>query len=62
MTLQRLEKAELVVSFRSDPRPERGGKARRYVRVLPKGVRMVRETRAAFEQMWADVDMAGELS
>lgn len=52
VTLQRLENKGLVSSQLGDPLPERGGKARRYVRVEPAGVRAVREARSALESMW----------
>lgn len=56
MTLQRLEKKGLVATFLGEPRPERGGKARRHVRVEPEGVVAVHEARTALERMWSDVD------
>lgn len=52
LTLRRLEEAGLIDSHLGDPLPERGGKARRYVRVRPEGVRLVRETRSGLERMW----------
>lgn len=52
LTLKRLEEAGLVSSEMGDPLPERGGKARRYVRVLPEGLRLVRETQSGLQRMW----------
>ncbi|HVS13238.1 MAG TPA: helix-turn-helix transcriptional regulator [Thermoanaerobaculia bacterium] len=51
-TLQRLEQKGLVSTWLGDPRPERGGKARRQVRVEPAGVEAVRATRAALRRLW----------
>lgn len=56
VALQRLERKGLVTSALGAPLPERGGKARRYVRVEPAGVAAVREMRRSLEGMWADLD------
>jgi DNA-binding PadR family transcriptional regulator len=55
-TLQRLEAKGLATTALGDPRPERGGKARRLVSVTPAGRTAVHESRAALERMWADLD------
>lgn len=52
VTLQRLENKGLASSRLGDPLPERGGKARRYVRVEPAGLQAVREARSALQSMW----------
>ncbi len=52
VTLQRLEKKGLVSTRLGDPLPERGGKARRYVRLEPVGLWAVRESRSALRSMW----------
>jgi len=56
VTLRRLEKRGLVTSWMSEPTGERGGKARRCVRVEPEGVDLLRESRRAMERMWDDLD------
>jgi PadR family transcriptional regulator PadR len=56
VTLRRLEKRGLVTSWMSDPTGERGGKARRCVRVEPKGLEILRESRRAMARMWDDLD------
>jgi PadR family transcriptional regulator PadR len=56
-TLDRLEAKGFVSSFFSDPRPERGGRARRYFRVEPRGVKALARTREAFVSMWDGVDL-----
>lgn len=55
-TLQRLEQKGLVSTFLGDPRPERGGKARRLVDVRPEGVEAVQGTRAAMRSMWGGLE------
>ena len=56
VTLRRLEKRGLVISWMSEPTGERGGKARRCVRVEPEGVELVRESRRTMERMWDDLE------
>ena len=58
VTLVRLEKRGLVTSWMGEPTGERGGKARRCVRIEPKGVEALRESRQAMERMWGDLDPA----
>ena len=56
VTLRRLEQKGLLASRMSDPTPERGGKARRCVRVTRTGLESLRETRQAMDQMWKGLD------
>jgi len=56
VTLRRLEKRGLVTSWMGEPTGERGGKARRCVRVEREGVALLRESRRAMESMWDDLD------
>jgi DNA-binding PadR family transcriptional regulator len=58
ITLRRLEEKGLVSSWMSDPTPERGGKARRYVKLEAEGARALREARQATERMWRGLDPA----
>ena len=58
VTLRRLEKRGLVTSWMSEPTGERGGKARRCVRVEDEGIELLRESRQAMNSMWADLDPA----
>ena len=63
VTLRRLERKGLVSSWMSEPTPERGGKPRRLVKVEAVGIRLLRESRKAMEEMWEGLDPAlGELS
>ena len=59
-TLRRLESKGLIATWLGDPRPERGGKARRHVRVTGEGAQAVHESRTALERMWDDVDTRPE--
>lgn len=56
VTLRRLEKRGLVTSWMGEPTGERGGKARRCVKVEPEGLELLRESREAMERMWEDLD------
>lgn len=62
VTLQRLEQKGLVTTWLGEPRPERGGKARRHVRVEAPGALAVHESRAALERMWRGLDTSVEAS
>lgn len=56
VALRRLEQRGLIESWMSEPTPERGGKAKRCVKVTPAGVRAVREAREAMDRMWEGLD------
>jgi DNA-binding PadR family transcriptional regulator len=56
ITLRRLEQKGLLASWMSDPMPERGGKARRCVKVTRAGLEMLRESRQVIDQMWKGLD------
>ena len=58
VTLRRLEEKGFVSSWMSDPTPERGGKGRRYVKLLAEGARALRDARQATERMWRGLDPA----
>ena len=53
--LDRLERNRLVASKVGEPTPERGGRAKRFFRVTPAGIRAVKETRRALVALWTDV-------
>jgi DNA-binding PadR family transcriptional regulator len=60
-TLQRLEAKDLVATRLGEARPERGGKPRRLVRVLPAGLASVRATTGAIQAMVGEMgDLIGE--
>lgn len=56
VTLRRLEQKGLLSSAMSDPTPERGGKARRCVKVTPAGLESLRQSRLALDRMWKGLD------
>ena len=51
--LDRLEANGLVSSTLGDPTPARGGRAKRFFRVTPAGLKAVRQTRRALTRLWA---------
>lgn len=56
-TLDRLETKGYVSSWFGDPAPERGGRAKRYFRVDPLGMRALRQTERALKAMWEGIDL-----
>jgi PadR family transcriptional regulator PadR len=55
VTLMRLEEKGYARSWKGEPTPERGGKARRYFEVSPEGVEELESRRAVRERMWSGV-------
>ena len=55
VTIRRLEKKGLISSWLGDPTPERGGKARRYIKLEPEGLEALRASRVAIDEMWRGV-------
>ena len=53
--LDRLEANGLVASSVGSPTPERGGRAKKYFRVTPSGMKAVRQAKRAFTRLWSDV-------
>jgi PadR family transcriptional regulator, regulatory protein PadR len=53
--LDRLEGNGLVSSSIGDPTPERGGRAKRFFRVTPAGVRAVRQTQRVLTSLWTGI-------
>ena len=58
ITLRRLEEKGFLSSWLGEPIPERGGKARRYVKLEPAGARALRDARSAADRMWRGLDPA----
>jgi DNA-binding PadR family transcriptional regulator len=50
--LDRLEQKELVSSALGDQTPARGGRAKRYYRVSPKGIREAKTAKKALISLW----------
>jgi PadR family transcriptional regulator PadR len=51
-TLDRLERKELLASKLGAGTPVRAGRARRYYRLLPAGVRALNDARATVDNIW----------
>lgn len=56
ITLRRLEQKGLLSSWMSAPTTERGGKARRCVKVTRAGATLLRDSRQAIDRMWQGLD------
>ena len=56
VTLDRLEDKGLVRSRLRDPRANRGGRPRRYIKVTAAGVRALRASRAALLDLWRGLE------
>lgn len=56
VTLDRLEQKGFLSSRLGDPTPSRGGRAKRYLRVTPAGLRALRASRATLERLWQGLD------
>jgi len=56
-TLERLEEKGFVSSRTGDPTPERGGRAKRFFRAEPLGLKALRRTRDALDVMWEGLDL-----
>ena len=61
--LERLEGKGFVSSSLGEPTPERGGRAKRYFRASPRGLRALKMTRSALTNLWKDIPLlkGGEL-
>jgi DNA-binding PadR family transcriptional regulator len=59
-TLDRLESKRLLHSWFADPTPQRGGRSKRYFKLLPAGVEALAESKAALDRMWQGVRLKGE--
>jgi DNA-binding PadR family transcriptional regulator len=62
VTLVRLEKKGYVLSRREGSTPVRGGKAKRYFRLTPKGIEALKDARATLEKMWRTVSRLSEFN
>jgi DNA-binding PadR family transcriptional regulator len=56
VTLRRLEQKGLLSSWMGEATAERGGKARRYVKVTRDGLASLRAARKALDSMWRGLD------
>ena len=58
-TLDRLEEKGYVASRFGDPTPERGGRAKRYFTVTPRGVHAVARAQRAFQRLMKGLVLPG---
>jgi DNA-binding PadR family transcriptional regulator len=58
-TLDRLESKGYLRSWFADPTAVRGGRSRRYFRVLPEGIDALERARKMFENMWCGLRLKG---
>jgi DNA-binding PadR family transcriptional regulator len=58
--LDRLERNRLVASRIGSPTPERGGRAKRFFTVTPRGLAAARDTQSAFEALWRNLPQLKE--
>jgi PadR family transcriptional regulator PadR len=61
-TLDRLEAKGFIHSWFADPTPQRGGRSKRYFRVLPAGIQALTESKNALDSMWRGIRLKGESS
>ena len=56
VALKRLEQKGLVVSRLGDSTPERGGRAKRFFKLKPSGLKALRDSREMFLSLWRDYE------
>src|SRR6476646_9328666 len=56
VALKRLEQKGLVASKLGESTPERGGRAKRFFKLKPSGLKALRESRAMFLSLWRDYE------
>lgn len=58
--LDRLERRGLIASTIGQPTAERGGRAKRFFKVTPRGLQAVKETQKALMALWTDIPQLKE--
>jgi DNA-binding PadR family transcriptional regulator len=56
VALRRLEEKGLLTSRLGESTPERGGRAKRFFKLTPAGLKGLRESRATLLRMWRDYE------
>ncbi|MCJ8319195.1 MAG: PadR family transcriptional regulator [Colwellia sp.] len=56
-TIERLENKGLINSWKGASKPERGGKAKRMVKVTAQGLQSVKEAKQQLELMWKNIQL-----
>ena len=57
---ERLERKRLVESWLGNPTAVRGGRAKRYYRLTPRGLKLLNETQRAIQGLMVGLNLAGE--
>jgi DNA-binding PadR family transcriptional regulator len=60
-SLDRLERRGFAESSLSDPRPERGGRARKHFKITSTGAGELRQARGVMARMWEGLEMHPDL-
>ena len=58
-TLDRLESKRYVHSWFADATPQRGGRSKRYFRLLPEGLEALARSKSMLDRMWQGVKVKG---
>jgi|SRR5271157_4342288 len=58
-TLDRLETKGYLHSWFADPTPQRGGRSKRYFKLLPRGVKALAESKIMLDSMWRGIRLKG---
>jgi PadR family transcriptional regulator PadR len=58
-TLERLETKGIITSRMSDPTPQRGGRAKRHVKVTPAGMEALTRSVQAYERLLDGLNLVG---
>lgn len=57
VTLKRLARKGYVSYEKGDPTPERGGRAKKFVRVDPAGIAALARSREVLDRLWSGVEL-----
>ena len=59
--LDRMQRSGLIEAQLSEPRPERGGRARKHFRLRAAGVRALEDARDSMARMWDDIELPSDV-
>jgi DNA-binding PadR family transcriptional regulator len=62
MTLARLERKKMLTSVLGEPIAERGGRARRFYRVTPYAISLLRTSRQSYLRLWSGLEAMLDLA
>ena len=60
-SLDRLERSGLAESWLSEPKPERGGRAKKHFRITGEGAAQLRDAHGVMARMWEGLEMHPDL-